>query len=227
LSYQWRKNGANIAGATQSSYTTPATIAADNGALFSVVVSNIVGSVTSNNATLTVKTAPTITTQPANKTVNPGETAKFSVTATGTTPLSYQWRKNGANITGATSSSYTTPATIAADNGSLFSVVVSNSVGSVTSNNATLTVKTPPTITTQPANKTVTVGRTAKFTVTATGSTPLSYQWRKNGVNIAAATKSSYTTPPTTAADNGSLFSVVVSNSAGSVTSNNATLTVN
>jgi hypothetical protein len=141
-------------------------------------------------------------------------------------PLRYQWRKNAVNIAVATKSSYTTPATTAADNGSLFSVVVSNSAGSVTSNNATLTVKTPPTITTQPANKTVTVGKTAKFTVVATGAAPLSYQWKKNGVNIAGATKASYNTPPTTATDNGSLFSVAVSNSAGSVTSNNAILTV-
>src|SRR5436190_16124405 len=130
---------------------------------------------------------PSITTQPANKTVNPGETATFSVTATGSTPLSYQWRKNGANITGATSRSYTTPATTAADNGSLYSVVVSNSGGSVTSHNATLTVRLPPTITTQPANKTVNVGQTAKFSVTATGTTPLQYQWMKNGVNITGA----------------------------------------
>jgi len=70
------------------------------------------------------------------------------------------------------------------------------------------------------------VGQTAKFNVMATGTPPLSYQWRKNGVNIDGATRSSYTTPPTTQEDNGSLFSVVVSNSAGSVTSNDATLTV-
>src|SRR5207244_947678 len=111
----------------------------------------------------------------------PGETARFSVTATGTAPLSYQWRKNGVNITGATSASYTTPPTTAADNGSLFSVVVSNIGGSVTSNNATLTVRTPPTITTQPANKTVRAGQTAKFSVTATGTTPLHYQLPKDG----------------------------------------------
>ena len=170
--------------------------------------------------------APRITTQPANKTVNLGQTATFSVVATGTAPLQYQWRKNGVNISGATNSSYTTPPTVAADNGSLFSVVVSNSGGSVTSNNATLTVRIPPTITTQPANKTVRVGQTAKFSVTATGTTPLQYQWMKNGVNITGATKASYTTPPTTAADNGSLFAVIVSNAAGSVTSNNAILTV-
>jgi len=140
--------------------------------------------------------------------------------------LNYQWRKNGADIPGATNSSYTTPATVAADNGSLFSVVVNNSGGSVTSNDATLTVRTPASITTQPADKTVRAGQTAKFRVTATGTLPLHYQWTKNGANITGATKASYTTPPTTLADNGSLFAVTVSNLVGSVTSDNAILTV-
>ena len=169
---------------------------------------------------------PSITTQPADRTVNVGETATFTVSATGSPPLHYQWRKNGVNIPGATNSSYTTPATVAADNGSLFSVIVSNRGGSVTSNNATLTVRTPPTITTQPADQTVRAGQRARFSVTATGTLPLHYRWRKNGVNIPGATKASYTTPPTTAEDNGALFAVTVSNLAGSVTSNNATLTV-
>jgi arylsulfatase A-like enzyme len=83
-----------------------------------------------------------------------------------------------------------------------------------------------PAITTQPADKTVTVGQTAKFSVKATGTKPLGYQWKKNGANIAGATGLSYMTPPTTLADNGALFAVIVSNRAGSVTSNNATLTV-
>ena len=85
----------------------------------------------------------------------------------------------------------------------------------------------PPSITTQPSNQTVTAGQTATFTVTATGTAPLSYQWQKNGANIAGATSSSYTTPATTASDSGSMFRVVVTNSAGSATSNAATLTVN
>jgi hypothetical protein len=84
--------------------------------------------------------APAITTQPASQTVIAGQTAAFSVTATGTAPLSFQWQKNGANIIGATSSSYATPATTAADSGAKFSVVVSNSAGTATSTNATLTV---------------------------------------------------------------------------------------
>jgi hypothetical protein len=233
LSYQWRKNTANIAGATASSYTTAATTTADSGSKFDVVVKNSAGGITSSQATLTVNAAsaaPTITTQPANQTVTAGQTATFSVVASGTAPLSYQWRKNTANITGATAASYTTPATTSADNGAKFDVIVSNSLGSATSNQATLSVNaTPvaPTITTQPANQTVTAGQTATFSIVASGTAPLTHQWQKNGAAITGATAASYTTPVTTTADSGELFRVVVSNSAGNITSNSATLTVN
>jgi hypothetical protein len=282
--------------------------------------------------------APSITTQPASRTVTAGQTAAFTVVATGTTPLGYQWKKNGTAVSGATSSSYTTPATTSSDNGAQFTVTVSNSAGSVTSNGATLTVSTvsapkvslsatsltfgsqavgtssvvrfttltntgnatltfsavvsgdfafggvgtcgssvaagasctisvkftptttgtrtggvtltdnagnspqtisltgigsttsavavAPSITTQPASRTVTAGQTAAFTVAATGTAPLTYQWKRNGTAISGATSSSYTTPATTSSDNGAQFTVAVSNSAGNVTSNAATLTV-
>jgi len=84
-----------------------------------------------------------------------------------------------------------------------------------------------PSITTQPVSQTVRVGQTATFVVAATGAAPLSYPWQKNGVNIAGATATSYTTPATTTSDSGSSFDVVVSNTAGTVTSSAATLTVN
>ena len=173
--------------------------------------------------------APAITTQPSNQTVAVGQTATFSVVATGTAPLSYQWQKGTTAIAGATSPAYTTAATTLSDNGSQFTVIVSNSAGSVTSNPATLTVTSSgsPVITQQPTNQTVTVGQTATFTVAATGTLPLTYQWQKGTTAIAGATASSYTTGPTKSADNGSQFKVVVSNSAGSITSNPASLTVN
>jgi len=83
---------------------------------------------------------PSISVQPTNQTMTAGQTATFSVVASGTAPLSYQWQKNGSAITGATAASYTTPVTTTADSGELFRVVVSNSAGNVTSLSATLTV---------------------------------------------------------------------------------------
>jgi hypothetical protein len=174
--------------------------------------------------------APSLTAQPASMTVTAGQTATFSVSASGTAPISYQWRKNMINIASATAASYTTPATTTADSGSKFDVVVSNSAGSVTSGQATLTVNagtTAPSISTQPANQTVTVGQTATFSVVATGTAPLSYQWRKNTANISNATSPSYATPATVIGDSGAKFDVIVSNSVGSTTSTQATLTVN
>ena len=234
LMYQWQKNAANISGATTASYTTPATTSADNGAKFNAVVSNSSGSATSSAATLTVNaasSAPAITTQPVNQTVTAAQTATFSVTATGTPTPTYQWQKNMMNIAGATSASYTTPATATTDSGEQFRVVVTNSAGSATSNSAALTVNaaTPaaPQITTQPANQTVTVGQAATFTVIASGTPTLTYQWQNNSVNISGATSASYVTPATVATDSGTKFDVVVTNSSGSTTSNSATLTVN
>ena len=233
LSYQWKKNSLIISGAAASTYTTPPAASADSGAQFTVTVSDSVGEVTSSAAILTVTAAPvapSITSPPANRTVVAGQTAAFSVTAAGTAPLVYQWRKNNANISGATAASYTTPATTTADNNAKFTVVVSNSAGSVTSNAANLSVTAvpvAPSITSQPANRTVIAGQTAAFSVTATGTAPMSYQWRKNSANINGATASSYSTPATTTADNGAQFSVMVTNSVGNITSNAASLTVN
>ncbi|MGC1449943.1 MAG: immunoglobulin domain-containing protein [Candidatus Sulfotelmatobacter sp.] len=174
--------------------------------------------------------APTISTQPSSQSVAAGQTATFSVVATGTTPLTYQWQKGTTSISGATSASYATGATTSSDNGAQFKVVVSNSAGTLTSNTATLTVSvapTSPSITQQPSNQTVTVGQSATFSAVATGTAPLTYQWQKGTTPITGAISASYTTPATASADNGSQFTVVVSNSAGSKTSNPATLTVN
>jgi hypothetical protein len=226
LSYQWQKNGAALSGATSASYTISPTTT-DDSSQFRVVVSNAAGSVTSKIAVLTVTSAPFITTQPTGQLVNLGQTAAFVAVASGTAPLSYQWMKNGSNVSGAASASYTTPPATAFDNGSQFQVVVSNSAGSVTSKIAALTVTSAPSITTQPTAQLVNVGQTAAFVVVASGTAPLSYQWMKNGSTVSGAESASYTTPSATALDNGSQFQVVVSSSVGSITSNPASLNVN
>ncbi|HTC64977.1 MAG TPA: putative Ig domain-containing protein [Candidatus Saccharimonadales bacterium] len=199
-----------------SSY--PITINATNG----------VGTDATQNFTLTVGAAPLITTQPQSQSVSVGQGATFTVAATGSTPLNYQWQVNGVNIGGATFSFYSLPATTANNDGTTITVVVSNAVGSVTSTVATLTVDTPPTIGISPVSQTVAVGEAATFTVTGVekGILPLSYQWAKNNVNIAGATSSSYTTPTTLLSDSGEKFSVTVSNTLGTVSSAAATLTV-
>lgn len=172
-----------------------------------------------------------ISAQPASQTVSAGQSATFAVVASGRGNISYQWYKNGTPVSGANSSSYTTPPTTSSDNGEQFVVVVSSKFGNLSSSTATLTVNAPaavaPSIATQPINQTVIVGQTATFSVAVNGTTPLAYQWQKNGVAIAGATSSSYTTPAATTTDNASTFRVAVSNAAGNATSNAATLTVN
>jgi hypothetical protein len=230
LSYQWTKNGMNV-GTNSATYTTAATASSDNGAKIQAMVSNSKGSAPSSIVTLTVDAAPTkpsITTQPMNVTVTVGQTATFTVVATGTAPLTYQWTKNGTNV-GTNSATYTTAATAPTDNGAKIQVTVTNAEGSAPSSIATLTVDaaaTKPSITTQPANASVTVGQTATFTVVATGTAPLTYQWTKNGMNV-GTNSATYTTAATTSADNGAQVQVTVSNSAGSTPSSIATLTVN
>jgi hypothetical protein len=176
-------------------------------------------------------TAPAIKTQPSSETVPAGQKATFSVSASGSTPLNYQWQRGGTAISGATASTYSTSATTSGDNGAQFRVVVSNSKGTVTSGTATLTVTSTSLaaarISMQPVSQETIAGESVSFEVAATGTAPMSYQWLKNGSSISGATSASYTTPATSTADNNTQFSARVSNSAGSATSNSATLTVN
>ncbi len=226
LLYQWQENGTDISGATSSSFTTPPVTAGDSGSTFRCRVTNQYGNVTSTSGILSVVAAPSISTHPTNQTVAVGNTATFNVVATGTSPLSYQWQKNNSDISGATSASYITPATTLGDSGSTYRCTITNAYGNVTSNSAVLNVVVPPSINMHPSNQTVAVGSSALFSVSASGSSPLSYQWQKNEVPIGGTTNSSYTTPATTAGDSGASYRCLVSNGGGNVFSNTAILHV-
>jgi len=224
--------GLNFDTASGAITGTPTTVSA--AASYTVTGTNTAGSATAS-LTITVNAQPpaiVITTQPASQSILVGETATFTVVAMGTGSLSYQWAKNGVGIPSATSSSYSTPVAVLGDNGSTFSVDISDGNGNIlTSSIATLTVTvaTPPiTITTQPASQAIQEGQTCTFSVAATGSGPLTYQWSQNGTSIPGATAASYTTPPAAIDDNGSTFSVTIHNTTtgDNLTSATATLTV-
>ncbi len=183
--YQWLQEapGASsftpIIGATSASYTTSPTTNADSSTEYKCIVKSVLGKIASNVVTLFVDAAPTIITQPVSVSVDTPVTATFVVVAAGIPAPFYQWQSEGPAtntftiIPGATSASYTTPATTTANNGTKYDCVISNSIGGVTTNVVTLKVNPatflPPTLTTQPVNATVLASTTATFTVAATG----------------------------------------------------------
>ena len=222
LTYQWRKGGVNIGGATSSSYTINGVVAGDAGN-YDVVITGSCGSTTSNIATLTINAATQVTVSPTNQTVCAGGSVTFSVTATGTGVLTYQWRKGGVNIGGATSSTYTINPVAAGDAGN-YDVVVTADCGSTISSSASLIVNAATAINAQPANQSSCIGGSVTFSVSAVGAN-LTYQWKKGGVDIGGATSSSYTINPVGAGD-ADTYTVVVTGTCGALTSTGATLTI-
>jgi PKD repeat protein len=167
---------------------------------------------------------PAITVQPVGTIVPFGSNAAFSVAATGTAPLSYQWRLAGVPIANATSSILTRNNTACADAGT-YDAIVTNAAGSVASAPALLTVVAPPGIASQPVDQSVLAGQTAQFTVTATNACGggLTYQWQFFGTNLLGSTSASLTISNVGPANAG-LYDVLVTNFAGSVTSTVAML---
>ena len=173
----------------------------------------------------TQSTAPTIVTQPASLTVAAGSAASFTVSASGSGTLSYQWYFNGVAIGGAITNSYSIGSAAVANGGNYY-VIVTGSGGSTQSGTAVLTVTGSPAITSQPTSQTVTAGNSVSFTVVATGTNPLSYQWYYNSSPISGAVSATYAINPVTAGNAGNYY-VTVTNTAGSATSNTVSLTVN
>lgn len=208
LTYVWRKNGTNIPNSNSATLNiNPVTL--NSAGNYDCIVTGACGNaVTSSTATLSVDESPTITGQPKPISICIGEQVDFSVVATGT-DLTYQWRKGGNPISGATSSTLTISNVQKTDEGLYDCVVSGKCPPSRTSVQAKLTVNEPPQITTQPKSVSVCNGGKAVFTVKAKGS-DLKFQWRKNGNNIAGANDSVLTINNVSANDLAS-YDVVVS----------------
>ena len=167
-------------------------------------------------------------------TVNTGSTATFTVSASGKPNPTYQWIFNGTTLTGETNTTLVINDVQYVNTGS-YNVVISNDVGTITSNIASLNVyfnpipptpPTPPVITEQPSSQTVVVGESASFNVNATGESPFAYQWFKDNTEIVDATGNTHIIQTSTLNDAGD-YKATVTNIIGTTTSNIATLTVN
>jgi hypothetical protein len=192
---------------------------------FRCVVSNTAGSTTSSAGTLAVGIVPVITAQPVPTTGTSGQTISFSVSATGTGPLIYEWYRYGTLVGNAPT--LTIPNLQSSDAGT-YGVHVINAFGLAYSNNVGLTVNpaVAPTVSAPLQPVTGSVGDDVSLTITASGSAPFTYQWRKDGVPISGATTATLTLTAIQANAAGQ-YDVVVTNAAGSAISNAVTITVN
>jgi pectate lyase len=225
--YQWRLDTVDLPGETSASLVLTNVQASQTGGGYSVVATNSVSSATSRTAVLTVSAsavAPQITTQPASLTANVGGTASFSVAASGTAPLSYQWFHDTVLLPGKTFATLALTGLVAGDAGA-YTVTVTNSVGSVPSDAATLTLNYPPAIITPPAPQSAALGGAASFSVSVSGAAPFTYQWLKNGSPISGATSAGLSFASVVIGD-AAAYSVLVTNAIGNTTSAAASLTV-
>lgn len=226
FAYQWRRNGAVLPGATGSSLILSG-VQSTNSGVYSVAVTNDFGSAISTGAALVVNAAPQITLQPQPQIALVNGSASFSVVATGSGTLAYQWRKNNIPIPGANASTYQIAAVTAGDVGN-FDVQVTNSIAVVQSSTALLTIATAttaPQITLNPVGRTAVAGSSVTFYAAATGAPAPGYQWRKDGTPISGANGATLSFSNVQASDSAN-YDVVVTNAGGSATSSPAGLTI-
>jgi hypothetical protein len=221
LHYQWRRDGLDLAGAT-SSLLVLSNVEPEDGGNYSVVVSDNSGSLSSADATLSVLRPPIIVEQPQAKTAVAYTDVFFSVTAGGEGPFTYQWRFNGLPILGATTATLGLP-NVQPGQAGVYTVEVFNPVASVVSEGALLSLLIPATVVQQPQSINVAPGATATFTVLATSSTPMTYQWRYNDVDIPGATNTTLSVTNAQLVNEGNYY-VEIKDSISSLRSQVATL---
>jgi Immunoglobulin domain/Regulator of chromosome condensation (RCC1) repeat/Immunoglobulin I-set domain/NHL repeat len=230
LTYQWQKDGVDLADDARVSGTSTPSLVISNllvadASGYRVIVTNASGSVTSAVATLTLLGPPSISVQPVGRTVPAGTNVSFSVTASGLAALFYQWRSNQTEVAGRTNSSLSLTNVQSANSGD-YDVVITNIYGAITSSVATLAVlPAAPLITTQAMSRVASVGQSFSFTVAARGSEPMTCQWQFNGAALPGANAFTLALTNVNASFTG-IYRAAVSNAVGSAFTTNITLTV-
>jgi alpha-tubulin suppressor-like RCC1 family protein len=229
MSFQWYLNGAPLDGQT-GPWLSLASPQPNQSGNYTVVASNLAGSVTSSVVLVQIGSPPSITQQAASQTNIAGGTAQFSVTVSGDQPLTYHWYQNSTMLSDdGRHSGTTTPnltiSNLAIGDGGNYMFSATSPFGSVSSALATLTVIAPPTITTQPRGYSVPIGLPITLSAAATGTPPLGYQWLLTGVPVPNATNPTLTISNLAASDFGN-YQFVATNFAGAATSSIAPLTI-
>jgi alpha-tubulin suppressor-like RCC1 family protein len=226
LSYQWSKDGALIPGANSRTLGFSPATPAVNG-VYTLTVSNTVGSATSTGINLLVNPAvpPAVFNLPAELNLNYGSSISLSATVVGSQPMSYVWRKDGVPL-GSSGSSYSKYSPVTPADSGTYTLTVTNVAGTATAT-TTITVApaAAPTITGLPATLSVTYGSSINLNPSVSGSSPIRYQWRKNGVDIPGANNSYFNVGTATTANSGQ-YSLVATNVAGTATSSLVAVTV-
>lgn len=219
LVYQWFKDGNPVLVNGTAPTLLLSTVGAGDVGLYSVRITNEVGSITSDAVALEEAQPPVILTTLTDRIAALGSTLSWHVEAGGSAPLSYYWKNPAGNlISGATTDTLLLNNLQFGDAG-LYSVVVSNRTGLTVSSQATLTVLEPPGISGQPQSLSVNIGQPISLQAQATGAQPLNYQWFFNGSTlIPGATSPSFSVASAQAKDSG-FYTLVVSNVVGIATS--------
>lgn len=206
LQYRWRKNGTDIPGATAATYQVTS-VTNDAAGTYDVVVFGC-GQATSQSATVSVNQPPSVTLQPVNRTVCPGDTVSFSTSATGA-GITYQWYRGSSMVASATSAKLSLTNVQAAEGGKYYCEVSGTCFPRVNTDTVTLTVRERPAISRQPVNQSVKVGDAIVLFVTARG-TDLSYSWTRNGTVVPNATDDTLRIASASMADSGSYVCTVM-----------------
>ena len=211
--YLWTKDGVRLTNDIDYALIRSTSKASDAG-VYSVVITNALGSATSSPATVTLTTPPAITVQPGSRTVAVGTDTVFSVGVNGTQPLTYLWSKDGSALAGATNATLTLT-NVSVDGRGVYSVRIENALGTANSSLAQLDVASVPVFIGLPTDTSVYLGQTATFSASVYSATPVRFQWLFGTTGLVGATYDTLVIPGVTATNVGT-YHIVATNSVGS-----------
>ncbi len=222
MTFQWKKNGIDISGATNSTITITSAQPSDTGYYY-CVLTNDFGTINTDSAFLTVRLAPAIISQPVSDSACYLDTASFSITVSGSGPMSYQWFNSNGQVSGSNSTYVIN--SVNPNNVSMYNCVATNSCGTVSSLGAVVVMNSPPVISSIPPSYAICENQNLTYSVNAAGTQPISYQWFYNNSSITGGNTNTFNITSLSTSDVGNYY-CKIENMCGIDSSNTSLLTV-